>query len=496
MEAQKKLLKDRGICVVIPVYNNEKTIRDVVLQSLDRCFDVIVVNDGSTDSTGEIIHQIDGITIVEYNKNRGKGYALKSGFKKALQMGFAYAITLDGDGQHYPEDISLFLNANVEHPGCLVVGERNMEGVTRSKGSRFANKFADFWFLLQTGQKLGDTQSGYRLYPLKKLYGLALVSARYEAELELLVLPSWHGVKIVTVPIKVYYPPAEERVSHFRPVKDFARIFVLNTILCILTIVYSIPVRCFRFVYKYLRTLYAALFFGVAMFCLITPWVWLYVTIGKMTDKKQLRLHKFIQVMSKFVVFVHGIPGAKFSYKIADGVNLETPRVIICNHQSHFDLMCQLVLTHKIIFLTNNWVWNNPFYGFMIRHAEYYPVAMGIDNLLPKLENLVSRGYSIAVFPEGTRSKDCSIGRFHQGAFYIAKKLDVDILPMCLYGTGKVLPKNTYLLHDSPVYIEVGQPILRHELDHIGNEIQQASFVRKKYVEKYSEICNKIEQNV
>ena len=108
MEAQKQLLKDRGICVVIPVYNNEKTIRDVVLQSLDRCFDVIVVNDGSTDSTGEIIHQIEGITIVEYNKNHGKGYALKRGFKKALQMGFAYAITLDGDGQHYPEDISLF----------------------------------------------------------------------------------------------------------------------------------------------------------------------------------------------------------------------------------------------------------------------------------------------------------------------------------------------------------------------------------------------------
>ena len=132
----------------------------------------------------------------------------------------------------------------------------------------------------------------------------------------------------------------------------------------------------------------------------------------------------------------------------------------------------------------------------MIRHAEYYPVAEGIDNLLPKLDNLVKRGYSIAVFPEGTRSKDCRIGRFHQGAFYIAQKLGVEILPMYLYGTGKVLPKKTYLLRKSPIYIEVGNPLTRSELDSIGNEMQQASYMRKEYVEKYSQICNKIEQNV
>lgn len=496
MQDQQKLLKDRGICVIIPVYNNEKTIGEVVRKSLDNCLDVIVVNDGSTDSTGEILHSLSGITLVEYPDNQGKGYALKRGFKKALELGFAYAITIDADGQHYPDDIANFLKANQKHPGAILVGKRNLDGVERSKGSSFANKFSNFWFTVQTLKKGIDAQSGYRLYPLKKLYGLSIVSARYESELELLVLPAWHGVKIFSVPIRVYYPPENERVSHFRPGKDFARISVLNTILCIFGLIYALPLGIIRFIFKYLRTIYAALVFGVFTLLFLTPFVWLYVKIGKMTEKKQLKLHKLIQNISRFVMLVHGIPGTKFSYKVADGVSMEKPRVVICNHQSHFDLACQLIFTPKIVFLTNNWVWNNPFYGFMIRHAEYYPVAEGIDNLLPKLQNLINRGYNIAVFPEGTRSKDCKIGRFHQGAFYIAQKLGVEILPMYLYGTGKVLPKKTYVLQKSPIYIEVDKPLTRSELDAIGNEMQQASYMRKIYIEKYSQICNEIEQNV
>lgn len=496
MENQQKLLRDRGICVIVPVYNNEKTIGDVVRQCLEKCFDVIVVNDGSTDNTGKILHSMEEkFTIVEYPKNQGKGYALKRGFQKALELGFSYAITIDADGQHYPDDIENFLKANMEHPGAILVGGRDLEGVERSKGSSFANKFSNFWFTVQTFKKV-DAQSGYRLYPLKKLYGLSLVSARYEAELELLVLPAWHGVQIYSVPIKVYYPPASERVSHFRPAKDFTRISVLNTILCIIGLVYALPLAIFRLILKLLRTAYAALVFGVFSLLILTPCVWLFVKIGKMTEEKQLKLHRLIQKISRFILFVHGIPGAKFSYKVADGVSMEQPRVVICNHQSHFDLVCQLIFTPKIIFLTNNWVWNNPFYGFLIRHAEYYPVAEGINNLLPKLQNLVERGYSIAVFPEGTRSKDCTIGRFHRGAFYIAEKLGVEILPMCLYGTGKVLPKKTHILQKSPIYIEVEKPLTRGELDAMGSAMQQASIMQKKYIEKYSEICNVIEQNV
>ena len=499
-EKQKKLLHDRGICVVIPTYNNVGTIEAVVRGVLAECQDVIVVNDGSTDDTRSILKTIESITLVDDQQNKGKGHALKTGFEKAREMGFAYAITLDGDGQHYPEDIQKFLQANLDHPGALIIGNRHLEGVQRSKGSNFANRFSNFWFYVQTGRNLKDTQTGYRLYPLKKLRGLRLLTSRYEAELELLVFASWHGVEIVPIPIDVYYPPQEQRVSHFRPVKDFARISILNTVLCFLAVVYGLPLRIGRWLMKYIRTYYALLFFIVFSLLIITPTVWVYVKWkelrGKWTVDCGKRIHTIIWRASRFVMIKHGIPGTSFAYRVADGVDFDTPHVIICNHQSHLDLVCQLIFSPKMIFLTNDWVWNNPFYGFMIRHAEYYPVAEGIDALLPKLKSLVERGYSIAVFPEGTRSKDCKIGRFHQGAFYLSEQLRVDILPMCLYGPGKVLPKKTYTLRKSPIYIQVDNPVTQAELQAMGDTKAQASAMRKRYQEVYSQITNCIEQDV
>ena len=191
---QKKLLRDRGICVIIPTFNNEGTLADVVRRSFQECDDVIVVDDGSTYNVREkllktpeatIVSPLNGktieapsgavggasgvglnLTIVTHDRNRGKGRALSTGFQKALELGFSYAITLDADGQHYPEDIPLFLEANRQHPGALIIGSRRMEGKEQSRGSRFANRFSNFWFYVQTGRRLPDTQSGYRLYPL------------------------------------------------------------------------------------------------------------------------------------------------------------------------------------------------------------------------------------------------------------------------------------------------------------------------------------------
>ena len=178
----KAMLKDRGICVVIPTYNNAGSLERVVLDALNYCDDVIVVNDGSTDNTLHILQGITKATIVSYEKNRGKGYALKKGFQKALSLGFAYAITMDADGQHLASDIPILLDANRKNPGALIIGARDLDGVQRSKGSDFANKFSNFWFCIQTGKHLPDTQTGYRLYPLKKLWGLSLITSRYEAE--------------------------------------------------------------------------------------------------------------------------------------------------------------------------------------------------------------------------------------------------------------------------------------------------------------------------
>ena len=240
------MLHDRKICVIIPTYNNVGTIADVVQRTLLQCQDVIVVNDGSTDGTRELLLQTDGITLVDYAPNKGKGTALKRGLQKALQMGFDYAITLDADGQHYPEDIPLLLDANLRHPGALLLGQRKLDGVERSGGSKFANAFGNFWFCVQTLHYVPDTQTGFRLYPLHKLHGLSLLTSRYEAELELLVGAAWRGVDLIPIKINVFYPKAEERVTHFRPFWDFLRISVLNTFLCILAVFYGLPSRLIR----------------------------------------------------------------------------------------------------------------------------------------------------------------------------------------------------------------------------------------------------------
>ncbi|MBQ5478370.1 MAG: glycosyltransferase family 2 protein, partial [Bacteroidaceae bacterium] len=229
LKEQRQTLRDRGICVVIPTYNNGSTVEDIVERALLQCADVIVVDDGCTDNTANALQQLsdiyESLHVVTLRRNKGKGAALKAGFRKAKELGFAYAITLDSDGQHFPEDIPLMLKANQENPGALIVGERqNLEKMERSGGSKFANKFSNFWFWVQTGYNLKDTQTGYRLYPLKKLHGLWLLTSRYEAELELMVFAAWHGVKLVSTPVNVFYPPREERVSHFRPGIDFTRI--------------------------------------------------------------------------------------------------------------------------------------------------------------------------------------------------------------------------------------------------------------------------------
>lgn len=489
-------MRERGICVVIPTYNNVSTIADVVADVKRYCLDVIVVDDGCTDGTDAVLADIEGVTVVVHSRNRGKGTALKSGFRKALEMGFCYAITVDADGQHYGADINNFLEANKKHPGAMIVGSRRLDGVDRSRGSSFANKFSNFWYYVQTGHNLADTQTGYRLYPLRKLSGLSLLTSRYEAELELLVFASWHGVEIVSIPVDVYYPPREERVSHFRPGMDFFRITVLNTVLCFLAVVYGLPCRIFRFLAKYVRSAYSVFFFLFFSMGVITPLVWIYIKVGKMTERKRKKLHRLIYHAARFVTIHHGIPGTKFRSVVADDVDFGRPHVMICNHQSHLDLMAQLVFTPNMVFLTKEWVWNNPFYGLLIRNAEYLPIVDGVETLLPHLRSLVDRGYSIAVYPEGTRSKDCTIGRFHQGAFYIAEQLGLDILPVYLYGPGRILPKNSYHLNRGVIQVEVDSPITRKELEAMGNTMLQAKEMRQRYKRRYEQMTNRIERYV
>jgi len=235
------------LCVIIPTYNNATTIASVVEDVWAHSRDIIVVCDGPTDGTlDKLLGCGHPITVVAYPKNKGKGHALRIGFEKAMEMGFTHAITIDADGQHFASDIPAFIERMSQQPKAIIVGSRNLDEKNMPRGNTFANKFSNFWFHLQTGIRLDDTQSGYRLYPLGSLHGLKLITSRYEAELELLVFAAWRGTNIISLPVRVYYPPAEERVTHFRPIYDFARISLLNVILCIGAVVYGLPMRLIR----------------------------------------------------------------------------------------------------------------------------------------------------------------------------------------------------------------------------------------------------------
>ncbi len=236
-------------CVIVPTYNNERTIAEVLrrIQAFTR--HIIVVNDGSTPETLSAIRNLEEVPeIVDYTPNRGKGYALMRGFRRALELGYRYAVTIDSDGQHYPEDIPAIMSCHKAHPDALIVGARNLTADNMPAKNTFANKFSNFWFRLQTGIPLEDTQSGYRLYPLQRINLRWPITPRYEAELELLVFSAWRGVPVVSVPVRVYYPPEGERVSHFRPFWDFFRISVLNTVLTFGALSYYLPVRFLRWI--------------------------------------------------------------------------------------------------------------------------------------------------------------------------------------------------------------------------------------------------------
>jgi glycosyltransferase involved in cell wall biosynthesis len=218
-------------CVIIPTYNNSKTLSSVISGVLKFTDSVIVVNDGSTDSTPDILKQFQDITVVTHEVNKGKGIALRTGFKKAVELDYDYAVTIDSDGQHNPEDLPNFIEKIEKDPGSLIVGARNMEQSTVPGKSSFGHKFSNFWYKVETGMDLPDTQSGYRLYPVKKLKDIRYITNRFEFEIEVIVRAAWAGINVTHVPVSVIYFPKETRVSHFRPFRDFTRVSILNTIL-------------------------------------------------------------------------------------------------------------------------------------------------------------------------------------------------------------------------------------------------------------------------
>ena len=250
----RSYLKENKIALLIPTYNNDQTIASVVKEASTYCDDVIVVNDGSTDKTSTLLSEFSSqIHLIDYMPNKGKGHALKKGFEKAKDLRLEAVITLDSDGQHKLTDLPLFVDAHRKEPEAMIIGSRSFDNPNMPSKNSFANRFSNFWFTLQTGLNLPDTQTGYRLYPLKKIGFITPFNQRYEAELELLVRCAWKLVPFRSININVYYPPKEERISHFRPGKDFLRISLLNTALCILAVVYGYPSMLIRNILKKIK---------------------------------------------------------------------------------------------------------------------------------------------------------------------------------------------------------------------------------------------------
>ncbi len=225
----------------MPTYNNAKTLAPLLenLQKLNAY--IIVVNDGSTDETQNILDHYPGIHSISYSPNKGKGIALRRGFSAAVNQGYQYAISIDSDGQHFTRDIPAFLECLEKNPGALIVGARNMDQSSVPGKSSFGHRFSNFWFKVETGIQLPDTQSGFRLYPVQRLQSMTFITRRFEFEIEVIVRSAWNGIPVTSVPVSVYYAPPGERVSHFRPFADFTRISILNTFLVFISFLYIRP---------------------------------------------------------------------------------------------------------------------------------------------------------------------------------------------------------------------------------------------------------------
>lgn len=243
MEEVKSLFNATHTCVIIPTYNNPTTVLDVIRRCCEYCADIFVVNDGSTDGTLEALQGASDLpfTLITYDRNRGKGYALREGFKAARERGFDYAVTIDSDGQHYPSDLPAFANAIQNHPGRLIVGSRNLQQENMPTQNTRANKASNLWFTIFSGHRLPDTQTGYRAYPIRRMKKMRFFSTRYEAELEILLRCTWRGIEPVPIPIQVYYAPKGVRVTHYRKFADTARIILLDLLLLIPSILYGYP---------------------------------------------------------------------------------------------------------------------------------------------------------------------------------------------------------------------------------------------------------------
>ena len=227
MESGKKL-KNR-YCCVIPVFNNSDTVEDVVRRALAVIDNVLIIDDGSTDANLPEKFAAYPVEVIRHKRNLGKGAALITALKTLDARNIDYMITLDGDGQHFPEDIPGIIELlESESAPVLLSGVRDFSAENVPAASCWGRRLSNYFINLETGAGVLDSQCGFRAYPVGVVSAIPCRARRYDLESEIMLECALRGIEIVNQPIKTYYPPADERISHYRKFLDSCRIIKVH----------------------------------------------------------------------------------------------------------------------------------------------------------------------------------------------------------------------------------------------------------------------------
>jgi uncharacterized protein len=208
-------------------------------------------------------------------------------------------------------------------------------------------------------------------------------------------------------------------------------------------------------------------------------------------EKGKYLYHRILSAYTWSVLYIMG--NVKKTFLNPDNEELDRPALIVSNHQSFLDILVTTALNPKIILLTNQWVWRSPVFGAVVRLADYYPVADGVEGSIDKLKEKVLQGYSIAVYPEGTRSPEADIKRFHKGAFYIAEKLGLDVLPVVIHGTAYTMTKSDFLLKDGTITVKYLPRIRQGDAQWGKGYAERTKNIARHFREEYEKIRAGIE---
>ena len=241
--------------------------------------------------------------------------------------------------------------------------------------------------------------------------------------------------------------------------------------------------------YTLKRMVFSCVYFMVFVTACFVLYIRSLFMTNKISDKK--KFHRFMQCIARMT---HFIPGVPFKVENPFGFDFTTPSIIIANHSSSFDVLCLMTLHPDLLFVTNDSQQNNPFYGKVIKNADFYPVSLGYGVLSERLKPFVDSGFSVVVFPEGTRSTDGKIHRFHQGAFFLAKSLGLPVTPVFIHGAGHVYPKRELFIREGSITIRVHKIIQQPDSELFADNILETSRnFRHYFMDLYSSFAREVE---